>query len=135
MTNKRKSLEEIIAKSGGLYLMDSDLIPFIEKAENGCLDSQATLANAFCCGEGAKKNEELARYFEKLMFNNTDDNRVKLGEIWNPAIREYDRGNYDKMIEKFNIAIDFMQENIPMEKWDFSLFAIMEEYTQLRDDE
>ena len=133
MNNDNNLLDEIINKSGGLYLMDSELIPLIEKAQNGCLLSQCTLADAFCCGEGAKKNEELARYFEKLMFNNTDDNRVKLGVLWNPAIREYQRGNYDKMIEKFNIAIDFMQENIPMEKWDFSLFAIMEKYTQLRE--
>lgn len=133
MNNDNNLLDEIINKSGGLYLMDSELIPLIEKAQNGCLLSQCALADAFCCGEGAKKNEELARYFEKLMFNNTDDNRVKLGVLWNPAIREYQRGNYDKMIEKFNIVIDFMQENIPMEKWDFSLFAIMEEYTQLRE--
>ena len=132
MDNENTSTLEIIESSDSLYLMDSDLIPLIEKAQNGCLLSQSTLANAFCRGEGAKKNEKLARHFEKLMFETTDDDRVKLAALWNPAIREYERGNYSKMIEKFNIAIDFMQDNIPMEKWDFSLFAIMEEYSQLR---
>lgn len=133
MANENTLISEIIENSNELYLMDSDLIPLIEKAHNGCLRSQSKLAKAFCSGIGAKKNETLARHFEKLMFETTDDNRVKLAALWNPAIREYERGNYDEMIERFNMAIDFMQHNIPMEKWDFSLFVIMEEYTQLRE--
>ncbi len=135
MSNDDKSIKDLIKESNGSFLMDAELISLIDKANDGCLISQSKLAIAFCRGDGAKKNEKLALHFEKLMSENTNDNRIKLAALWNPAIREYERGNYQVMIEKFNIAIDFMQENIPMEKWDFSLFEIMEKYTQLREDE
>lgn len=119
--------------SDNLFMVDADLLPLFEKARNGCLDSQLKLVIAFNDGERAKKNEKLTSELEKLIFKTADDSKLKLAALWNPAIREFEKGNYNKMIEKFNIVIDFMQENIPMEKWDFSLFAIMEECTQLKE--
>ncbi|MCB0651508.1 MAG: hypothetical protein KDC85_09560 [Saprospiraceae bacterium] len=116
--------------SDNSFMIDSDLLPLFDKAENGCLSSQIKLAVAFCEGEGAKKNEALARKFEKLMFDTTDDYRFKLAALWNPAIRAHERGDLEDMKAYFHKVIDFMQENVPMEKWDFSLFEVMEKLTQ-----
>ncbi len=121
-------------KSENLFMIDSDLLPLINKARDGCVNSQIDLSIAFGDGEGAKKNEKLAREFEALIFNTTDNNNLKLAALWNPAIREGENGNFEAMIDQFHLAIDFMQENIPMENWDFELFAIMEKLTQERED-
>jgi len=34
------------------------------------------------------------------------------------------------MKARFHKVIDFMQQNMPMEEWDFSLFDFMEVYIQ-----
>ena len=102
----------------------------MKEAEHGCLQSQIALAQAFGSGIGAKKDPELAAYYDLKIYESTDDDRVKLAVLWNLAIREKDKGNYEAMKEKFQVVIDFMQENMPMEDWDFSLFDLMESYTQ-----
>lgn len=147
MTNDMSLINEIITNPDDIFLLDEDtlqfdssflldanLIPLLKEAKNGCIDAQINLAIAFGDGKGARVNEKLARHFEKMMFDTTDDYRLKLAVLWNPAIREYERGNYERMTEKFHIVIDYMQRYIPMEKWDFSLFTIMENYTQLREE-
>ena len=112
------------------FLLDTQLLKHVKEAEIGCLDSQIALAEAFGCGVGAKKDPELAAYYERKIYESTVDDRIKLAALWNLAIREKEKGNYEAMKEKFQVVIDFMRENMPMEDWDFSLFNFMETYTQ-----
>ena len=134
MKNDKKSPNNNKANADKLYMLDAELLPLIEKANNGCFDSQVELANAFTHGEGAKINDSLAAKYEEMIFDATDNNLAKLAILWNIAIREKDAGEYEAMQQHFHTVINFMQENIPMKEWDFSLFAMMEEFTQLRDD-
>lgn len=115
------------------YLLDAELLPFIEKAKKGCIMSQAELANAFSEGKGASMNIELAKKYHEMLFNSTNDEIIELVSIWNIAISENRLGNYENMKDILHFAIDFMQEHIPMEEWDFSLFQIMKELTQDRE--
>ena len=121
--NKTKSTEP--------FMMDSELLPLLEKAKNGCFESQVILADAFSHGNGAKQDENLASEYEQMIFENTQDVDIKLGVLWNRAMKEKNARNYKVMIENFNKVIDFMQENIPMQEWDFTLFAMMEEFAIL----
>jgi hypothetical protein len=111
-------------------MLDIELMKYVEPAENGCIDSQLELIDAFESGIGTKQDSELAAYIGRKLYKLTDDNRVKLGLLWNEALLERNRGNYDKMKEGFHQVINFMQKNMPMEEWDFSLFEDMEFYTQ-----
>ena len=111
-------------------LVDLDLFDYLIPAENGCIDSQLALIAVFEKGLGAQCSLRLQAYFEDKLFETTDDNRVKLGIIWNQALKAGRRGRYDEMKKGFNKAIDFMQMEMPMEDWDFELFEYMELYTQ-----
>lgn len=113
------------------FLIDTVLLPLIEQAEKGCFDSQVELIDAFTHGRGTKVDDALAAKYEAMLFENTNDPIVKLAILWNAAIYRKQKGEYEAMKRQFQITIDFMQEHIPMEEWDFSLFAQMEEYTQL----
>lgn len=111
-------------------LLDAELHPLIVKAENGDLDSQMILLEAFDEGKNAAKSPELAEYFEQKIYDSTDDLLVKLGVLWNVAVRAGHKGDYSTMKTQFSKVIDFMQENLPMEEWDFSLFSLMEDFLE-----
>jgi hypothetical protein len=121
--------------SDDAILVDAELLPLFEKARNGCLDSQLKLITAFSDGTGAKKNEVLTSELEAMIFNSTDNNRFKLAALWNPAIRESEKGNSDEMIAQFHRIIYFMQEHIPMQEWNFDLFTGMEKLINSIDDQ
>ncbi len=121
------------ANSDSFYILDAELLPLIEKADNGCFDAQMDLSEAFTHGEGAKINNKLASKYGRMLFESTDNNRLKLGILWNEAILEKEAGNYEEMVAGFHVVINFMQENMPMDEWDFSLFAQMEEFTQFEE--
>jgi hypothetical protein len=125
--NKRTNCMESKMITEESILIDADLLPLFEKAKNGCLDSQLKLVIAFSDGKGAKKNEALTSELEALIFNNADNYKFKIAALWNPAIREHRKGNFDEMISQFHKVVHFMQEYVPMEKWDFNLFKTMEE--------
>lgn len=122
MKDKTKSKEPVI--------IDSKLLPLFEKAENGCLTSQVKLASVFCRGEGAKQNEKLARKYDAMLYNNTDNPLLQLGTLFNRAVRSYERKDKEDMILYFGYTFHFMLEYIPMEEWDFSLIQRMYDYTQ-----
>ena len=109
------------------FMIDAELLPLVHDANEGCLYSQMMLAHAFGQGEGAKKDRELETKYEEMIFETTDNNVEKVAVLWNAAMKEKDR---EKKKEKFNVVIDFMQEHLPMEEWDFELFAIMESHIQ-----
>ena len=100
------------------------------KAEEGDLDAQLTLLEAFDEGKNAARSAELVSYIEQKIFNSSDDLMVKLGVLWNIAVRAGHRGDYPTMKTQFNRVIIFMQENIPMEEWDFSLFEHMSDFLE-----
>ena len=131
MTNRYSSGNNTINTIAENYLMDADLLPIAREAAEGCFDSQVTIIGAFTDGEGAKPNPILARFYEEMLFKNTDNEFIKLEILWNYAMAEKNAQNYSAMVEKFQDVIDFMQEHIPMSEWDFSLFAQMKEYIQL----
>ena len=112
------------------YVISADLYPLINQAENGDLEAQLTLLEAFDEGKGASKSSEVVAYLEQKIFDTSEDTLVKLGILWNRAIRSGHIGEYQIMKVQFNETIDFMQENIPMEEWDFSLFDLMSEFLQ-----
>jgi hypothetical protein len=114
------------------YIMDAKLLEFIEEADQGCETSIAELCNAFSFGEGAQMNTQLATEINTILFDHTENALLKLAIIYNEAL--FCKNDREKMIEGFHKTIDFMQAHIPMEEWDFSLFAWMEEYTQLSDE-
>ncbi|WP_020534870.1 hypothetical protein [Lewinella cohaerens] len=110
------------------YILDAELLPMIAKAENGDLEAQLILAEAFGEGKNASESPNMAAYFEQMIFNSTEDTLVKFSILWNLAIRAKQQQDYSLMKLRFHDAIDFMQENIPMEEWDFSLFGLMEDF-------
>ena len=105
MKNDNNSSKDNTIPSDNLFMIDSDLLPLFEKARNGCLASQLKLVIAFNDGEGARKNENLTREFEQLIFNTTDAYELKLAALWNPAIREYKKENFDTMIAMFHVVL------------------------------
>lgn len=112
------------------FIIDSELLPLFEKAENGCFDSIVDLAIAFGEGNGAKIDYELAGKYEAMMLGQTDDNELKLRLLWNKAVYHRDRADYDLMEEQFKIVVAFMLKNIPVSEWNFSLFEMIEELSQ-----
>jgi len=118
------------AMNDKFFMLDADLLNHIKQAENGCVESLVTLVDAFGEGNGAKQDPELAAYFERKIYELASDNILKLSVLWNLAIRAKQQGQYETMKARFHKVIDFMQQNIPMEEWDFSLFDFMEVYTQ-----
>ncbi|MFK7979266.1 MAG: hypothetical protein AB8G86_04755 [Saprospiraceae bacterium] len=127
MKNGIDLLKNSLNNAENAYLLDIDLLPFVEKAENGCFDSQVHLLEAFTFGYGVKKNKALEEKYGKMVYENTDDDSVKLAILWNLANRAYDYGNYEEMEIRFNEVIKFMQNNIPMDEWTFELFELMKE--------
>ncbi len=117
-------------KVDGVYILDAELHPMIKRAENGDLEAQLILAEAFGDGKNAVKSPQVAAYFEQKIFDSTEDTLVKLGALWNLAVRANQEDDYPLMKKRFNKVIDFMQENIPMEEWDFSLFDYMDKFLQ-----
>jgi hypothetical protein len=107
-------------------LMDVSLQELIPQAEEGCVISQATLLEAFEEGKGAQKSEDLVYYFEEKLIESTSDPKFELGVLWNRALRKKDRGDFEGMKDGFHQVINFMQNNMEMEDWDFSLFELME---------
>lgn len=111
------------------FIINAELYPLIEKANKGCFDSLLEVATFL--GENAlDRNLEASLYYNQLIFQNTDILNLKLAALWNSAISFKLAGKFQEMEHQFHVAIDFMQENIPMKDWDFELFYLMEEFTQ-----
>ena len=128
MKNRNNSSKNELTKSNDFFIMDAELLPLVEEAENGCLYSQMVLTDAFSTGKKAKRDLDKKEYFLKKIYATAEQNIHKLSALWDLALIERYRGNDDLMREKFNIAIDFMQENMPMEEWDFELFYWIEKF-------
>lgn len=111
------------------FIINAELLPLMEKANNGCFDSLIEVVS-YLDDNPIERNLETTLHYHHLIFKNSNDLRVKLAALWNSAISYKDAGRYNDMEKQFHVAIDFMQENIPMEDWDFSLFYLMEEFTQ-----
>ncbi len=133
MKNRFNPQNDNYEKSTDYFLLDAELYPLLEEAENDCLYSQMVLTDAFCKGKSAKKDLDMKGYLLKKIYANTDNNLYKMIALWDLALIERDKGNYELMKKKFHDVVDFMQKNMPMKKWDFELFAMMEEFIQLRE--
>lgn len=114
--------------SNDFPLMDSQLLPLITKAENGDISAQAKLSEIFWKGQGTQKNYQKAKQYLDMLLNSSEaeENKIlALGCLFNLALMEKDFGHFEAMKNGFHKVIDFMQEQIPMEDWDFTLFETM----------
>ena len=73
-----------------------------------------------------QKNLDKKAYYLNKIYETSSDNTHKVAALWDLALIEKGKGNIVEMEKKFNIVIDFMQENIPMKEWEFIHFDWME---------
>lgn len=128
MKNEIESSKNDIKTANNFYLLDADLLPLMGKAENGCYYAQIDLLHAFTYGNGAKRDRQLEKKYAEMVYESTEDSLMKLAVLWNLAVREKELGNHELMKAKFEEAIRFKVENLPVDKWDFNMFLWMEKH-------
>jgi len=117
MKNEIESSKNDHQTAPHFYMLDADLLPLMDKAENGCYYAQVDLLHTFT-----------------YVYDNTEDNLMKLAVLWNLAVREKELGNPELMKAKFEEAIRFKVENLPVDKWDFDMFSWAEKHIYDLDD-
>ena len=115
-----------------LHLINSELIPTINRAKTGSISAQYDLYKIFSSGKEVKKDLELASFYLLGAMNATgkhlgekENNIQYLSLLIEYALLEKEIGNTKLMKEAFYDSILFMQKYIPFEEWDFSIFDII----------
>ena len=134
MKNKIETSKNDHQTAPHFYMLDADLLPLMDKAENGCYYAQVDLLHAFTYGNGAKRDRQLEKKYATMVYDNTEDNLMKLAVLWNLAMREKELGNLELMKVKFEEAIRFKVGNLPVDKWDFDMFSWAEKHIYDSDD-
>ena len=129
MKNDSKSSNSNKVNLDDFFIIDAELLPLVEKAEEGCLSSQQRLFEVFVDGDKAKVNYEIAVYYLDLAYKtinhlnlpeNEFNNKIRQNILWNKAQTLGLKGDVEATKEAFFEMIDFMRDNLPLEDWNFS---------------
>lgn len=125
--NENKPNKPSITKPNAFHLMDASLLPLIQSAESGCIDSQEELFLTFADGINSTKNYEMAEYFLDLALDTVNNTfnvnpKAKYSILWNKVMLTNQKGDFETTKSNFSQMIEFMLASVPVEEWDFSQF-------------
>ena len=134
ISNQNKILNLTTEDYVNSYNVNSSLFSVIERATLGSITALYELCIAHKKGDKVNKDLEIASLFalEIMYFLEKENRTIDNAELYIQILLEYaliekERENYEIMKESFNDVVSNMQKFIPIEKWDYSIFEIIEQ--------